>query len=63
MAGKQKHTTTWEDDRNAGLRCDGTDAGSISVDDGWTECAVCGALVMLHWNVRIETRRASEDAR
>lgn len=51
-----KHRTTWEDERMAGVECDGKYVGMITTDpddNPWT-CEQCGAQLRLIWNVRLE---------
>ena len=51
------HSMEWEDDRTAGLRCNGKDAGMVSAGEPEV-CPVCGTTVTLIWDVRLVEGKA-----
>lgn len=51
---RPRHETDWEDSGVAGILCGGQEAGSLMANDEPRPCDVCGALLRLHWDVRVE---------
>lgn len=48
------HSLAWADGGVAGVKCAGKDAGTLMSDSPPEPCVECGALLRLHWDVRVE---------